>query len=375
LATPLAAWAALGAAATRQVLIRNGEALERLAGIRAIRFDKTGTLTTGTPSVAAFVCDETNARVEILGRAVKLAASSTHVFSAAIAAFAEGASGSVPADDVRTLAGRGMRGLDPASGSPVYLGSLRLMQENAQELGPGFGRAVRAALDRGQSISLVGWDGRVRGMFEFDEQLRPSVVPAIDSVRAAGYDIAVLTGDHFVRGAALAARLGVPVESDLLPAAKVDRLERVRELVGPVAMVGDGVNDAPALAASDVGIALGCGTDVSRDSAQVCLMGNDLSTLPWCFELAAATVRVIRQNLAWSFGYNVGGLLCAALGWLSPALAALLMVASSALVIGNSLRLARMAASPPQSETEPLRGADSASWVTQDPKPALLDVS
>ena len=143
------------------------------------------------------------------------------------------------------------------------------------------------------------------------------------------------------RGRVIAQELGVTVEAELLPDQKVAAIERVRRAFGPVCMVGDGINDAPALAASDVGIALGCGTDVSRDSASVCLLGDDLSRIPWSIELARRTRRVIRWNLIWAFGYNSLGVAFAALGWLNPALAAFLMVASSALVTVNSLRLSQ----------------------------------
>ena len=124
----------------------------------------------------------------------------------------------------------------------------------------------------------------------------------------------MLTGDHAGRGRAIAQQLGVTVEAELLPAEKVAAIEKARAAVGPVCMVGDGINDAPALAASDVGIALGCGTDVSRDSASVCLLGDDLSRIPWSIELARRTRRVIRWNLVWAFGYNSVGVACAAAG-------------------------------------------------------------
>ena len=144
-----------------------------------------------------------------------------------------------------------------------------------------------------------------------------------------------------------------------MPGEKAEAIDRARRQLGPVCMIGDGINDAPALAASDVGIALGCGTDVSRDSAAVCLMGDDLSRIPWSIELARRTRRVIRWNLVWAFGYNSVGVVCAAVGWLNPALAALLMVASSSLVVVNSLRLGRPF-------EVPLPGVDDGTTVNRD---------
>ncbi len=178
-----------------------------------------------------------------------------------------------------------------------------------------------------------------RGVFLFDESLRPSARAALAHCRALGLDVGVLTGDHAARGAALARELGIKVEAGLLPEDKVAAIRQARTRFGPTAMVGDGVNDAPALAASDLGVALGCGADLSRDSAALCLLGDDLERFPWALELARRTVGVVRGNLAWAFGYNTVGVACAAAGWLNPAFAAFLMVGSSAFVIVNSLRL------------------------------------
>jgi P-type E1-E2 ATPase len=153
-----------------------------------------------------------------------------------------------------------------------------------------------------------------------------------------GLNVAVLTGDSAERGAAIARELSVDVEAELLPEDKVKSLLQARRRFGPVAMVGDGINDAPALAASDVGIALGCGTDVARDSALVCLLGNDLRRLAWSVRLARGAVRTIRQNLFWAYIYNIAGVGIACTGRLNPVVAALAMVLSSLLVVGNSLR-------------------------------------
>jgi P-type E1-E2 ATPase len=199
--------------------------------------------------------------------------------------------------------------------------------------------ALADAEERSVPLALIGWDGRARGLFVFDEQWRPDATAVIRWLGGSGYDVAVLTGDHSARGRAIRKALGVPVVAALLPSDKAAAIESARRGIGPVCMIGDGVNDSPALAASDVGIALGCGTDVSRDSAGVCLMDDDLAAIPWSIELARRTHRAIQGNLAWAFGYNGLGVAVAAMGWLNPALAAALMVGSSTLVVVNSLRL------------------------------------
>jgi heavy metal translocating P-type ATPase len=348
LATPLAVWSALGRAADAQVLFRSGEALERLAGIRAIRFDKTGTLTTGTPEVAGLSCETDADRPEVGRRAAALASGSGHVLARAILAFVQrnGKVRSATATEVHTIAGRGISGLAAAEGpgsegqTPTVLGSRRLIDENGFLVGPALEAAARRAQLEGRTVVWIAWEERARGHFVIEECLRPSARAVLARCRSLGIDTAVLTGDNAARGAVLARELGVDVRAELLPEDKVDALRLARRQFGPVAMVGDGVNDAPALAASDLGVALGCGADLSRESAAVCLLGDDLDRLSWAIELSRRTVRVIRGNLAWSFGFNTAGVGCAALGWLSPALAAFLMAGSSALVVINSLRLA-----------------------------------
>lgn len=339
LATPLAVWTALGRAAGVQVLFRSGDALERLASVRAVRFDKTGTLTTGAPRVAEFFADQAAERDTVLSRAASLSSASGHVLSRAILQFAGGPSSRDAATGARMHAGLGVSGVCGAARSRVFLGSERFVVREGLHIEPGLAKAARHAGETGRSLAFVGWGGTARGLFLFDEQTRPSAAAAVSRLGLLGIDLAILTGDQAARGKALADQFGMRVEADLLPGDKVDAIRRAREVFGPVAMVGDGINDAPALAASDVGVALGCGTDLSRDSALVCLLGDDLERLPWAIELARRTVGVVRGNLAWAFGYNSVGVVCAAFGWLNPALAALLMVGSSVLVIVNSLRL------------------------------------
>ena len=344
LAAPLAVWSALGLAASRRVLFRGGEALERLAEVAAVRFDKTGTLTTGVAAVSRFEAEDPAEESAILAQAAALASASPHALSRAIVEFFEAdmaAHDGVEISEVRVVPGLGAVGRLRRSGCSIVLGSRRFLDERGLALGPRLTAAVAEAESAGLPLALAGWEGRARGLFVFDEQWRADAPAVIRWLGTAGLDVAVLTGDHAARGRAIEQVLGVPVEATLLPADKAAAIELVRRTVGPVCMVGDGVNDAPALAASDVGIALGCGTDVSRDSAAICLMGDDLAAIPWSIELARRTRRVIRGNLAWAFGYNSLGVACAAVGWLNPALAAALMVASSTLVVVNSLRLGR----------------------------------
>lgn len=375
LATPLAVWTAIGRAAGCQVLFKHGEALERLAGVRAVAFDKTGTLTTGDCRLATFVADESTPADEVLQTAAALATSSTHHFSAAIAEFADStdetpsrlnAVGSalcgVPGtgngqsnplhaerhtgrclqrpDEVRTLPGRGLVAGVPDDDSAVYLGSPRLMREAGLVASETLQRALYELEDDGRSIVCAGWGGRVRGVFGFDEELRANAKQSVDACGELGLHVAVLSGDAMGRVERLGEELGVPVDGELLPEDKVAAVHRLRKEQGRVAMVGDGINDAPVLAAADVGVAMGCGADVSRQAADVCLLGDDLRRVAWAVGLSRATVSTIRQNLFWACSYNIVGIALAASGRLSPMWAAAAMVASSVLVIGNSLRLA-----------------------------------
>lgn len=351
LATPLAVWTALGQAARRGVVFRSGDALERLSEVRNLRFDKTGTLTTGQPRLLRLHTDgQTDA--DVIGqRATSLACVSRHAYSQAIRSGTPATDNHCTAEQVRELPGLGVVGWvdgSPANGDgtgrdavAVALGSERLMLQEGLALPD----RLRALLDQeetaGHPVAGIGWEGRVRGLYVFAESLRPHAADMMDACREIGMDLGVLTGDHPARGRQLAAELGVRVEAGLLPEQKIDCVRAARQS-GCVAMIGDGINDAPALAAADVGIAMGCGTDLARDSAEVCLVGDDLRQLPWVIALSRLTVKTIRQNLAWAFGYNAVGVLIAATGRLHPALAAALMLVSSLIVISNSLRLKRI---------------------------------
>ncbi len=338
LATPLAVWAALGTAARHGVLFRSGAALENLAGIKAIRWDKTGTLTTGSPRVQQLLCEHPAERAEVERMAVRLTRASDHVFSQAIHESLQGSSEVEPLPNVQTVAGRGLRSVNE-QGQLAVFGSIRWMNDCGLVWGPNLSAAIGHPAISGNPLTAIGFAGEVRGLFLLEETTRPEARDALKVCRSWGLDQAVLTGDRAARAAQLATQLDVPVAAELLPEDKLAAIRAAHQQFGSVAMVGDGLNDAPALAAADVGIALGCGADVSRDSADVCLLTSDLQRIPWAYEFSHRTVRTIRMNLAWSFGYNSLGVMLAACGQLHPAVAAALMVASSLMVLGNSLRL------------------------------------
>jgi P-type E1-E2 ATPase len=220
----------------------------------------------------------------------------------------------------------------------IWLGSPRLMEQSQLRFPPSLRQALSDAGGR-QPVVCLGWQGSVRAVFMLAEQWRSEAHRVLDCLTRTGIKVRVLTGDLAARGDELSRQLGVDVEAGLLPAEKQRAVVDMRKQAGAVAMVGDGINDAPALAAADVGIAMGCGTDVTRDAADVCLLGDDLSMLLWSIELARRAKRVIRQNLFWAFVYNGGGIALAAAGWLNPVWAAVAMVGSSLLVVGNSQRL------------------------------------
>lgn len=343
LATPLAVWTALGTAAKRGVVFRSGAALENLASVRAIRWDKTGTLTTGSPRVSRFLLENVSDRSEVVRRVVLLTRGSSHVFSQAIREFLETDDVSVPGDDfeVRTIPGRGIEGVTK-EGESLVLGSVRWLFESGLTWGPCLSKALEEpGVTAHSSLTAIGYAGRAQGLFLLEEAARPETNDALNAFRDLGWDQAVLTGDRHERAAAWAEVWGVPVLAELTPEEKLAEIREAHRRFGAVAMVGDGLNDAPALAAADVGFALGCGADVCRDSADVCLLSADPRLVPWAAQFSRRVAKTIRANLAWSFGYNGLGVVLAASGNLHPAVAAGLMVLSSLMVLGNSSRLSR----------------------------------
>ncbi len=346
LATPMAVWTAVGTAARHQVLFRSGTALERLARVDSIFFDKTGTLTEADLQVeAAHRVDCTEG--EVVSRTAAIAAQSEHIASRALLRWAadHGTTDEAIQAEVRQVPGRGLIVVDAAGSTTAWLGSPQFLEESGMAWPTELRRRADAAKAAGDPVVALGWEGSVRALFSLRERLREGAFEALAALRALGLRVEILTGDHPGRAARLAAELGVPVRAELVPEAKVAAVAERVQAGHCVAMVGDGINDAPALARAEVGIALGCGADVSRDVADVCLLANDPRRVAWAIELSRRTVRVIRLNLFWAFAYNLIGTGLAVAGRLNPILAALAMAISSFLVVTNSLRLADREAS------------------------------
>ncbi len=339
LATPLAVWAAMGRAARRGILFRSGEALERLARVDTVRFDKTGTLTTGTPRVADVLIAEDASYREVAQRSKTLAAASNHVFSRAIASLLKLMPGLPECSDVRTVSGLGLEATIAREVNVTRLGRWEWLTAMGAAAGPRLQEELLRATQSAKSVVAVAWRGRIRGLFVLAEDPRPDASAALDELRRLRLDLGILTGDREAAAKALGRRLQLGVLAELSPGEKATEVVRLQAAGSVVAMVGDGINDAPALSTADVGIALGCGADVSRASADICLLRDNLMSLVEAITLARDCVRCIRGNLAWSFGYNAIGVALAASGMLHPSAAAVLMVVSSLVVLSRSLRL------------------------------------
>ncbi|MFN8456387.1 MAG: heavy metal translocating P-type ATPase [Anaerolineae bacterium] len=348
IATPLAIWAGLHRAAVEGILIRHGEALEKLSRVRHFFFDKTGTLTRGTLSFNQIVLDPAVepalTEAELLVWAAGLESASEHPLGRTIVAEAHRRGLALPAvEQVSISPGLGLQGRLMGLESPLAVGSARLMARLGWPL-PDSLQAIKAELEAaGQTVICCGLGGQVQGLIGLTETVRSEAAQMLAALDQAGLLLTVLTGDSHSAGQALAQRLAVPVSSQLLPQDKVAQLKAARQNGRAVAMVGDGLNDAPALAAADVGIALGCGVDVTRETADISLIGEDLGKVVWAWRLAQATYRRIRWNLVWAFFYNSIGVALAMLGLLHPILSALAMVLSNLMVVGNSMSLYRFA--------------------------------
>ncbi|MGB5542836.1 MAG: copper-translocating P-type ATPase [Gammaproteobacteria bacterium] len=349
LATPISVTVATGRAARDGVLFRDADAIQRLQSVDTVIFDKTGTLTAGKPELLGFETIGTMTEDKVLALAAALESASEHPLATAIVAAAAGRDLGLPAaDSFRALSGLGVEGT--ISGHTVKVGSATLMTRHEIDLGPTHAR-IEHWQRQGHTVSLVAVDGALQALLAVGDPLRDSALPTVNALRARGLGVVMLTGDNQLTAKAVAARLGIEeVIADVMPDDKGDAVARLQAQGRVVAMIGDGINDAPALALADVGIAMGTGTDVAMESADVTLIRSDLNTLDRALRLSQATMRNIKQNLFLAFVYNVIGVPVAAgvlypfTGWLlNPMVAAAAMSASSVSVIFNALRLGRKA--------------------------------
>ncbi len=340
LATPMAIWIGLGRAAQMGIVFRDGPAIERLAMVHAIAFDKTGTLTTGQTQLIASVYAEDSlvSTSTNLSLAAGLAHASTHASSTAIVAHAREKS-VTPATlkNTKTVPGQGLMG--EYQTHSIRLGSEAYIREVALAWPPQLDEQIQQYRAEALGLVCLSVDNQCVAIFGTTETLREEAASAVQQLAQSHYDLRIFTGDHAVRGSRIAEALGVQVKAELTPADKVEQVERFRHEKGSVAMVGDGLNDAPALKAADVGIAMGCGADLTRDVADVCLLNNDLMILVQAMKLSRRTVRTIKLNLFWAFAYNIIGIALSMTGILNPILAAGAMVVSSIFVVTNSIRL------------------------------------
>jgi Cu+-exporting ATPase len=358
LATPAAIMAGTGVAARHGILIKDAQALELAHRAKVVAFDKTGTLTVGQPRLVGFeVTGEVVGvgRAQALGLAASLQAGSEHPLARAVVATARQEGLAVqPAQDLSAVSGRGLQGA--VQGQVHAIASLRWLAELQVPLGALQNAAERWTQQGATLSALLRQDGsgawQPLALMAFADEPKPEAAQALAALRARGLKLRMISGDNRAAALAMGARLGLAPEevmAEVLPGDKAARVAELRAGLhghGAVVMVGDGVNDAPALAAADVGMAMGTGTDVAMHAAGVTLMRGDVSLVAAALDISHRTVIKIRQNLFWAFIYNVAGIPLAALGYLSPVVAGAAMALSSVSVMANALTLKRWRPGP-----------------------------
>jgi P-type Cu+ transporter len=366
LATPTALLAGVGRGAQLGILVKSVHALESAQRVRTVVLDKTGTLTRGTMTVqdiftlpgAGGAPGADDKEVLLLAGAVEDA--SEHPIGQAIAREAAARLGSLPpVTDFTSLPGAGVRGT--VAGRAIMIGSPQLLAEQGLTVSAGFQAAVAAAESAGHTAVLAGWEGRAQGVLVIADTVKPGAQAAVAQLKRLGLQPVLLTGDNERAARLAAAELGIPagsVVAGVRPDGKAAIVRQFQQAGGRVAMVGDGVNDAAALAQADLGMAIGTGTDAAIGAADLTLVSGDPASIADAILLARATLRVIRANLAWAFGYNVVVIPLAALGYINPLFAGVAMSASSLIVVTNSLRLRRFQSRrPARTQPEPARPA------------------
>ncbi|MGN9889747.1 heavy metal translocating P-type ATPase [Micromonospora sp. L31] len=338
LATPTALLVGTGRGAQLGILIKGPEMLESTRQVDTVVLDKTGTVTTGRMTLVDVLPDQGVDRAELLRLAGALEAGSEHPVARAVAAGAAEAGALPPVTGFANAEGLGVTGT--VDGHEVVVGRLRLLRERGLDVPEEVVRAAGDAEAAGRTAVLAGWDGRARGVLAVADVVKPTSRAAIDGLRGLGLKPVLLTGDNATVARAVAAEVGIDeVIAEVLPADKVDVVRRLQGEGRTVAMIGDGVNDAAALAQADLGLAMGTGTDVAIEAADLTLVRGDLTAAVDAIRLSRRTLAIIKGNLFWAFAYNLAALPLAAAGLLNPMIAGAAMAFSSVFVVANSLRL------------------------------------
>jgi cation-transporting ATPase V/Cu+-exporting ATPase len=346
LATPTAIMVGTGRGAELGILIKSVEVLERTRRITTVVFDKTGTLTRGQMALTDAVPGQTATVEELVRLAGAAEASSEHPIGAAIANAARERGELPPAQGFRALAGAGVRAdVQAAPGGPamtVWVGRRKLAAEAGLLVPEALETAGEELERQGKTVVWAGWTGEVRGVLAVADTLKPGAREQAQRLHGMGLEVAMLTGDNHTTAAAIAASVGIDrALAEVMPADKAGEITRLQAQGETVAMVGDGVNDAPALVQADLGIAIGTGTDVAIESSDLTLLRGDLDGVATAIQLSRRTYRTIVENLGWAFGYNTVAIPLAIAGLLNPIIAGAAMAFSSVSVVANSLRLRR----------------------------------